>query len=223
MPKILFLEDDKRFAGCVIERLSGEHHQIEHVDSAQDGAYRAEHFNYDLLVLDCDLPDESAPKLFKRIRNSGNKTPILMLSGSLSTSSMVADGDCCADDIVETPCQPEELSIRIRAILRREHRFENIIQSGDIRIDVMAKTMLIGKQEVNLTADEFSLFEFMVNHPEIRFTAKTLIDKVFDHDSGIFERDLTVHFCNIRTKFSELGRVFPISFNDGEYVFSIHP
>lgn len=215
MSKILFLGDDKQFASGVIENLRKQH-AVDHFNYTSNEQLPAQS-NYDLVVIDSATPPRELPAL-DHTRERKWQPPVLYLSQSDSPQTRVC-GE--SDELTDKPCSAETLAARIKAILRREHPTEHIIQSGDIKLNLATRTMFIGRTEVELAEQEFLIFEFLVNHPESLFSPQDLLARVFGENAHAVD----IHVCveNICKLFADSNRNCPIELDANHIVYSILP
>src|SRR5215813_6435551 len=122
MAKILLIEDDIEFSGIIKAWLSNEHHAVEVVHDGTEGRHRIQVFEYDLLILDWQLPGMAGIDICKEFRSQGGMTPVLMLTGKSAISDKETGLDAGADDYLTKPFHMKELSARVRALLRRASR-----------------------------------------------------------------------------------------------------
>ncbi|CAN5951436.1 unnamed protein product [Sphagnum jensenii] len=135
MPKILVIEDDPETAEVVSEGLSAAGHIVEWVDNAIEGKQRLSLYDYDLVVLDWNLGDESGLELLLEYRNKGGRFPVLMLTGRAELSSRVSGLEGGADDYLPKPFAIKELTARAAAILRRPKTNFVSLQKGGLELD----------------------------------------------------------------------------------------
>lgn len=184
MGRILIVEDDYSLAKTVDEWLRFEKHNVVHTDSGTEAFNLLKEQTFDLLVLDWELPDIEGPEIAKRFRARGGTTPILMLTARSSITDKVGGFDAGADDYLTKPFHMKELSVRVRALLRRADTAstdqDNNLTVRNIVLDPESFRVWRDSQEVELQKKEFQLLEFLMRHPNQVFSADALLTHVWD-------------------------------------------
>ncbi|HMW90236.1 MAG TPA: response regulator transcription factor [Candidatus Obscuribacter sp.] len=184
MPKILYVEDDKDLATMVKEWLVGENFTLELV---HDGALGWEYLrqgDYDLIILDWELPGMSGVEILKRYRNMSGMTPVLMLTGRGHVENKEQGFDAGADDYLTKPFAMKELSARLRALMRRPAMMvSNAIKVGDLELDPTKHTVTKAGQPLHLLPKDFSLLEFFMRNPDKVYSTEALMMRVWNADS----------------------------------------
>lgn len=219
MAKILLVEDDLSLAKNLSHLLGQEAHVVDHAGNCGDGRHYARSFTYDLAIFDWELPDGSGADLCKELRQSGLKSPIIMLTGRKQLEDRVAGLDCGADDYMCKPCEPEELCARIRALLRRTSDTAEIVCVGSVRLDLSSRSVLASSNEVKLTPSEFDICELLMRNPDVSLEPDTLVARLSINGTMLSRSAVKVYISNIRKKFTEVNRVCPIVFRDKGYSF----
>ena len=119
MAKILLVEDDRDLAGMVLDWLKFEHHLVEVIHNGGDAQSMLKSYQYDIIILDWQLPQITGVELLRDYRMAGGQTPVLMLTGKGAIHDKEAGLDAGADDYLTKPFHMKELSARLRALLRR--------------------------------------------------------------------------------------------------------
>jgi DNA-binding response OmpR family regulator len=186
MAKILIVEDDFSISDAIQEWLKLDHHKVEAVANGADAYECLRMFEYDLIVLDWMLPELTGDEICKRFRESGGKTPVLMLTVKDTVPEKAEGLDAGADDYLTKPFHPEELRARVRALLRRPPEASTpCIQIGKIVLDPQTHRVTKCGQDVSLEPVEFDLLEFLFRHPDEAFTPTKLLSKIWNGESGI--------------------------------------
>jgi two-component system OmpR family response regulator len=184
MAKILLVEDDVDLTVMVETWLSSESHTVEVVHNGQEGLERLRVSDYDVVVLDWELPGMAGVDVLKHFRNEQGRTPVLMLTGKRSVDDKEIGLDLGADDYLTKPFHVKELSARIRALLRRTGPSKsNILKVGDLVLDPSRHKLTKGGVEVQLLPREFALLEFLMRHPEDVFSGEALLQRVWHSES----------------------------------------
>src|SRR5580698_165493 len=163
----------------------------------------------DAIVLDLQLPDIDGLEICRRIRRSGDSTPILMLTARDAVNDRVRGLDTGADDYVVKPFDLAELLARLRALIRRSaNHTTNLIEIGPVKIDTAARHVFLKDQPVELTAREYVLVEFLALHRGEVVTRTQLYEHLFDENESSMSNLLDVHVSNARKK---LGAEFIVT------------
>lgn len=206
MPKILIVEDDAEVRDVLKTWLVSENHTVDCLNDGADVLDRLQHFQYDLAVLDWDLPIKSGVDTCREYRASGGTLPIIMLTGKSDIDSKTAGLDAGADDYLTKPFHPKELSARIRALLRRPAEVKkSSLQLGNLSLDPTAKTLSCGEKTVELLPKEFAILEFLFRHPEEHFSSEAIVARVWSSESESSPDTVRVHITKIRGKLKQLG------------------
>ena len=197
--RILLVEDDRSIALFV--ELELEHRKLA-VRCAYDGPSgleEAERFRPELIVLDIMLPGMSGVGILKRLRRAGSRVPVIMLTARDSTLDKVHSLDHGADDYLTKSFDSEELLARIRALLRRSEG-EEVLRLADLEVNTTAREVRRGEREIELTAREYELLEFMAKHPRRVLSRNLLRSRVWDQEFGIPTNVVDVYVGYLRKK-----------------------
>lgn len=205
MAKLLLVEDDAKMATMVIDRLTFERYTVEYVDNGDLGMEMVRSGDFDLLILDWNLPGASSGlDIVRRYRLEGGKAPVLMLTGNQTVSDKELGLESGADDYLTKPFHPRELVARVKALMRRFGDFvgDNPEVKG-IRLDRNAHTVTQNGQPLTLTVKEFDLLELFLRHPNQVFSEENLLQRVWgsENEAG----PAAVHSCIKRLR-KKLGR-----------------
>ncbi|MBB5791875.1 response regulator transcription factor [Jiangella mangrovi] len=199
--RILVVEDERRLAAGIRAGLEAEGFAVDVARTGTDGLWLATETPYDAIVLDLMLPGLNGYQVCARLRSRGVWTPILVLTAKDGEWDEVEALDTGADDYLTKPFSHHVLVARLRALLRRDLRERPVVlTAGDLRADPGARRAWRGDQEVELTAREFSVLEFLLRRRG-EVLSKTEIlrhvwDEAFDGDPNIVE----VYVGHLRTK-----------------------
>jgi len=188
---ILLVEDNRRLARYLKRALQEEGYAVEMSHDGDEGLALAMRGSFDALVLDVMLPSRNGIELMTVLRQK-KKTPILLISARGEMDDRVQGLNLGADDFLPKPFAIEEFKARVRALLRRNGPSEPVMLAcADLRMDLLQRKVFRGKTEIQLTAREFSLLEYLLRN-QGRVLAKTLIAEhvwgySFDWESNIIE------------------------------------
>ena len=208
--RILVVDDEPNIREVVELYLRREGYDVEVRGDGAAALQAIERKAPDLIVLDLMLPELDGTKLARILRNSGQDIPIIMLTAKGEESDRIAGFEVGADDYVTKPFSPKELVARVKAVLRRT--------GAKPLVDPQAQPLTIGKvtinpstrqvwvrqnQEITLTAKEFDLLWFLMNHPGQVFTRDQLLDNVWGFDFFGDASTVTVHVRRLREKIEQ--------------------
>jgi two-component system, OmpR family, response regulator len=198
--RILAVEDEPRLLRNLAKALREEGYAVDTAEDGEDGLFKAESSDYDLIVLDVMLPKLDGWELLGRLRKS-KTTPVLMLTARDGHADRVRGLDSGADDYLVKPFDLGELLARVRALIRRSAgRTSNQIKFGDVLIDTRAKTVLCKGQPTDFTAREFAILEYLALHRGQVITRTELFEHLFDENDETLSNLIDVHIFSIRKK-----------------------
>lgn len=206
MAKILIVEDDESLSRMVSEWLVGEHHTVEVSHDGADAMEKLQFYDFDLVILDLNLPSMGGINILKKYRSSGKETPVLILTGQDRIEDKEVGLDSGADDYLTKPFHMKELSARVRAILRRPSSYVgDKLTSGVLELTPGAHSVKINGKDVVLLPKEFSLLEFLMRHPDQVFSADALLNRVWESASDSSIDALTTCVKRLRKKIDTQG------------------
>lgn len=207
MAKILVVEDDPEFRDMIEDWLSHEHYTVDCVSTGDDGRQRVLYYEYDLIVLDWDLPGVKGVDICKEYRDKGGATPILMLTGKSSISEKEMGLDAGADDYLTKPFHVKELSARVRALLRRGSGLtSNVLKIGNLTLEPVNFRVTKGGVELELQRKEFLLLEFLMRNPNRVFSPEALLERVWSGESDATVDAIRTCVMRIRKKIDSEGQ-----------------
>jgi two-component system, OmpR family, copper resistance phosphate regulon response regulator CusR len=163
--RILVIEDEPKLGRALQEGLQSEQYGVALASTGEEGFYLVETESFDLIILDVMLPGRSGFEILATMRQHGFKMPVLMLTARDAIEDRVRGLDSGADDYLVKPFAFSELLARIRALCRRGGPEVNPrLQVGDLVVDVVGRSVTRGGQQLELTAREFELLEYLVRH-----------------------------------------------------------
>jgi DNA-binding response OmpR family regulator len=221
MAKILLVEDDQDIARLVTKSLVDEQHVVEHLSNGAEVLEFLRLQEYDLLILDWNLPGLSGLEICQQFRQEGGQTPILFLTGKGEISEKELGLDAGADDYLTKPFSTRELSARLRALLRRPAlTHQTVLQAGDLCLDPNTCQVTKAGKTIELPPKEFALLEFFMRHPGVVFSGDALISRVWPTDSEATALSVRVRITKLRSKIDTIDKPSLIRnvFNRG-YVF----
>jgi two-component system OmpR family response regulator len=199
--RALVVEDERRLAAGLRNGLEAEGFAVDVALTGTDGLWLAREHDYDVLVLDLMLPGVNGFEICATLRADGVWTPILMLTARDADIDQVRALDTGADDYLTKPFSYAVLVARLRALVRRGAQARPaVIVAGDLRMDPAARRAWRGESELDLTARELSLLEFLIRRQGEAVSKRTILDHVWDYD---FEGDpniVEVYVGRLRNK-----------------------
>ncbi len=205
-PSVLIAEDDREIREALERILRFEGYVT---FTANDGAAALEavtEHTPEVIVLDVMMPFVDGLAVCRRLRERGDRTPVLMLTARHELRDRVDGLDAGADDYLAKPFELEELLARIRALLRRVVDPDDVVLTvGPISLDVRRRLVHVNGTEVDLTRTEFSVLELLMRNEGIVLERSTIYDRVWGFDFGTASRSLDVHVGYLRRKLEAVG------------------
>lgn len=190
------------------------------VDTTEDGTGAWEFlrsYAYDVVILDWDMPGIDGIQLCKQFRSVNNVTPVVMLTGRDTTEDKINGLDAGADDYLTKPFSAEELSARIRSLLRRKPvETHGVLQSGDLLVDTIGRVVSVHGESVLLSPTEFDLLVFFVQNTGRKFAAEAVLAKVWGVDQEVSSGALRTTIKRLRRKLDERFGTCPLDYVRGE-------
>lgn len=198
---ILLVEDDQDTALSIRDAVK-HRYTVDAVDTGERGIFEAEVNDYDLIILDLNLPDINGIKVCKRLRHDGIKTPILFLTGSSDITNRVKGLDAGADDYLVKPFHTDELNARLRALTRRANKsfIPNKIKAGDLLVDTSSARAYHHGKLLDLRRKEYLLLEYLVRNAGKIVTRNMFIEHVWDNHTDPGTNTVDVHIKFLRDK-----------------------
>jgi two-component system cell cycle response regulator CtrA len=202
--RILLVEDDPTTSRSIEMMLTHANLNVFCTDLGEDGIDLAKLYDYDLILLDLNLPDMSGHEVLRQLRLARIETPILILTGSDDTESKIKGFGFGADDYLTKPFHREELVARIHAIIRRSKgHSQSIIRTGAVNVNLDAKTVDVGGATVHLTGKEYQMLELLSLRKGTTLTKEMFLNHLY---GGMDEPELKiidVFICKLRKKLAE--------------------
>jgi len=201
--KVLLVEDNERVAQFVRKGLLEAGHTVDHADNGRDGLVLASSQTYDTIVLDRMLPGGiDGIGIIAALRETGDKTPILILSALSDVDERIRGLRAGGDDYLTKPFAFGELAARLDALVRRSHTTptQSVIAVGDLQVDVMARQVTRGGREIKLQAQEFKLLEYLMRHAGQVVTRNMLIESLWDYHFEPQTNVIDSHISKLRQK-----------------------
>jgi two-component system response regulator PhoP len=199
--RLLLVEDDGELRGQLRRLLQRSGYQVEVAEDGIEALYYLNEYEIDLAVIDLGLPKLDGIDLIHQIRDAGFGFPVLILTARVGWKEKVKGLDAGADDYLTKPFQPEELSARINALMRRVSGFtQTRLVVGPISMDIKANTVYVQGQEVDLTTFEYKILEHFMMNPGRLTTRATLVDRLYADDEDKSSNVIEVIIARLRKK-----------------------
>lgn len=204
--RLLYAEDETAMAEAVADILTFHKYKVETVDNGQDALDFAMEGNYDGIILDIMMPNMDGLTVLRKLRASGDHTPVLLLTAKSEVADRIEGLDLGADDYLPKPFVMEELLARVRAMLRRRESFvPEVMEAGDLRLNPSDVTLSCGGQSVQLQNREFQLMEVLMKKPGIFQNTETLIISAWGYDTDADVNSLRVYLSGLRKHLAAIG------------------
>lgn len=207
--RLLFAEDDELIGRSVMRALTSEGYAVDWVrdgDAAQAALHNGD---YDLLILDLGLPRCGGMIVLSEARDARISIPILIVTARNGIDDRIAGLDAGADDYLAKPFSLDELSARIRALLRRcDGRTQTRLCHLDVSLDPLTRKVEKQGRPVDLSKREFSLLQAMMQRPDAVISREKLASRLYGWDEDISSNTIEVHVCSLRRK---LGNDFIVT------------
>ncbi len=198
--RILVIEDDKKVAGFIQQGLQQESNAVDVAYDGEVGAYQAENFEYDLVVLDLMLPRLPGLEVLRRIRARYPLTPVLILTAKSDLQDKIIGLDSGADDYLSKPFAYAELSARVRALLRRATKEDVKLRVADLEMDTSTRVVKRAGRRIELKPKEYALLEFLLRNANSPVTRNMIIEHVWDIHFDAVSNVVDVHVNWLRNK-----------------------
>ena len=209
--RVLIMEDDKQVAAFMSRGLKEAGHVCDCAHDGEDGLEMARNSQYDVLVVDRMMPRRDGLSVIETLRGDGLATPILILSALGEVDDRVDGLKSGADDYLVKPYAFAELLARIEVLARRRDpgSVQTQLTVGDLEMDLLARTVKRGGEDVLLQPREFRLLEFLMRHAGQVVTRTMLLEKVWDYHFDPQTNVIDVHMSRLRSKIDK-GHASPL-------------
>jgi two-component system, OmpR family, alkaline phosphatase synthesis response regulator PhoP len=200
--KILVVEDDEVIRMSLGDRLKSEGYSVEFAEDGEEGLTKAKHPACDLVILDVMLPKKNGYDVCRDLRMAGVVAPVLMLTARGQVIDKVLGLKIGADDYLTKPFDAAELLARIEALLRRAKgpAAPGVQKFGSVHVDLRGTSVSRDGKTVPLSAREFQLLRYFVEHPNTTLSRDVLLKEVWFYSADAFTRTVDVHVASLRQK-----------------------
>jgi two-component system response regulator MprA len=205
--RVLVAEDDQRVRDSLARALVYEGYDVATAVDGADALVSIADAAPDVLVLDVQMPNVDGLTTCRRLRQAGDRTPVLMLTARHEVSDRVAGLDAGADDYLVKPFALDELLARLRALLRRSSVSgeADVLRVADLVLDPLRRRAHRGEREIELTKTEFDLLELLLHNAGIVLTRDQLYERIWGYDFETSSKSLDVYVSYLRRKTEEGG------------------
>ena len=206
--RILLVEDEEALRVALTDRLESEEYIVESSGDGEEGFRKALDGRFNLLILDVMLPRKKGFDICRDVRKAGLVVPIIMLTAKSEMVDKVLGLKIGADDYVTKPFEMIELMARVEALLRRapalssndEQKEDQSHDFGDVQIDLPGTAVTRAGKVVPLSAREFQLLRYFIQHPGETLSRDVLLKDVWGYNADAFTRTVDVHVASLRQK-----------------------
>jgi DNA-binding response OmpR family regulator len=198
--RVLVVEDEIKISQFVAQALKEIGHAVDAVITGEAGRSNFEEFDYDLVILDVMLPDDNGIKMCKHFKQLKPKIPILMLTTLSQIQDKVRGLDSGADDYMTKPFNVDELTARVRALLRRNTDQPLTLKCADLELDIVRHQAARGNVVIKLTNKEYSLLEYFMRNIGRPLTRAQIAQHVWDHHFDPESNVVDVYVKQLRKK-----------------------
>jgi two-component system response regulator MprA len=207
--KILVVDDERAVRDSLRRALELEGYDVELAGDGEEALDRLEHPDgqTDAVILDVLMPGRDGLEVCRRLRTSGSRVPVLMLTARAEVENRVAGLDAGADDYLPKPFALEELLARLRALLRRTgDDADGVLRFSDVELDPATREVRRDGSPIELTRTEFNLLELFMRNPRQVLTRSIIFERVWGYDFGFASNSLDVYIGYLRRKTEAGGR-----------------
>ena len=202
--KLLLVEDNERVTRFVVKGLQEAGHTVDNADNGREGMFLAASEPYDVIIMDRMLPGQvDGLSIIQTLRESGNHTPILILSALSDVDERIKGLRSGGDDYLTKPFAFGELLARLDALARRsgpQGGGQTVLEVGDLRVDLLSRKAVRGERAIALQPREFKLLEYLMRHAGQVVTRTMLLENVWDYHFDPQTNVVDVHISKLRQK-----------------------
>ena len=209
--RLLLIEDELSLCRQLADQLVAQGFRVDVAHDGETGWFSVSEYPFDLAIVDIGLPRLNGLELFRRLRASGSRLPVLVLTARGRWQEKVEGLEAGADDYLTKPFEFAELLARVKALLRRSAGAPaNVLQFGPLKLDLAAQSLTRSGVEVDLTSFEYRLLEYLIQHRGEVVAKASLSDYLYPHDEDRDSNVLEVLIGRLRRKLDPDGSLQPI-------------
>lgn len=202
--KILIVEDEKTLCETIGKHLTAAGYTVDLCFDGDDALFYIEGTEYDAVVLDIMLPGTDGLTILKTIRDKQNLTPVLLLTAKSTVEDKVKGLDCGADDYLTKPFSLDELTARLRVLIRRQGgtggRADNTLTVGPLTLDTATRSATRDGKEIKLTAKEYSILEYLMRNQGVVLSRDKIEQHIWNYDYTGSSNVIDVYIRTLRKK-----------------------
>ncbi len=199
--KILLAEDEKLLSSAIAKGLKKVGYAVDQTYDGEEALEYLEINKYDLLILDLNMPKVDGITVLKTLRGTDTELKVLILSARSEIEDKVLGLDCGANDYLSKPFDFEELTARIRNLLRWSFTYkESLLICGGLELDMLGKAVSVDSLPINLTNKEYSILEYLLFHIGKVISAEEIIEHVWDSEVDLFSNSFKYHMHSLKKK-----------------------
>lgn len=204
--KVILVEDEKNLARSIKYLLNSENIEVDHADDGLIGYRLIKENLYDVIILDIMLPSMDGYSILKKIREEGNKTPVMFLTAKNTTLDKVNGLNLGADDYLAKPFNNEELVARIKALNRRSNNLiDNSIKYKDLELNLLTGILKCEEEEIKLNFKEKELLKLLLTNPNVCLSKDLIFNKIWNEDSEASLDVIEAYISFLRRKLKYLN------------------
>ena len=209
MFKVLIVEDDTQIAKSLSMNLKLSGFEVAHAETVTDAWKKISNFEYDILLLDVNLPDGTGFDLCKKVRQANKTVPILFLSAHTDEENVVRAMNLGAEDYIRKPFGTEELKARMARVLKIPASKRNLLVAGPLEIDLGKRLASINGDALTLSRKEFELLIILAKRAGDVVSRESILTQL-DGNSDIFDRTIDSHISHLRSRIKEKNETVKI-------------
>lgn len=199
--KILIVEDERDIGLFLKSSLEKANYSVDFTESGERGSLLARTGNYDLVILDLNIPDRNGFEICRDIRTDGKEMPVIILTVETEIDNKVQLLNAGADDYLTKPYSVTELLARIKSLLRRPRNLvQNLCSFNGLKLDSNKQIIIKAGKEIYLTRKEFMLLEYLLQNRGRVISRGEIVDHVWDEEANLFSNTIETHILNLRKK-----------------------
>lgn len=202
--RILVIEDEKSLSELIVKRLKNDGYSVDFALDGEEGLHYVKMASYDVILLDLMLPKIDGISVLKRIRSAKIVAPVLILTAKDSVLDKVNGLDAGADDYMSKPFSLEELSARVRALLRRQSESkESVLSECNLELDTLKRIVTRDGMEIRMTSKEFAILEYLLRNKGRVLTREQIAEHAWNFDFDCDLNIINVYIRYLRSKIDE--------------------
>ena len=199
--RLLLVEDDAMIGESVRLGLRQDNFVVDWVQDGKAAELALINDNYALMLLDLGLPKKTGLEVLRNLRANKNSLPVLIITARDAVANRIEGLDSGADDYLVKPFDLDELSARVRALLRRQSgRVESLLRCGDLSLNPVTHQAMVADKEIILSAKEFALLHALMERPGATLSRAQLEEKIYGWEEEVESNAVEVHIYNLRKK-----------------------